>query len=54
MLNRPPTLSTLIYIPPLYIYLTMSVSPTTLCTISVLTDLTSSAAKEDKPNAHQL
>ena len=32
----------------------MSVSPTTLCTISVLADLTSGAAKEGKPDAHQL
>ena len=52
MLNRPPTPSTLIHLP-LSVY-TMSVSPTTLCTISVLADLTSGAAKEGKPNAHQL
>src|SRR5208282_1589537 len=32
----------------------MSVSPTTLCTISVLADLTNGAAKEDKPDAHHL
>ena len=32
----------------------MSLSSTTLCTISVLADLTSGAAKDSKPDAHQL